>query len=276
MPTGDDVIRQGRKYLGVPYRLDGRENCSRSAMYCDCFTKITYNDLGIPLGWWTDQINYGEPVSLPNRQPGDLLFFSGDGSGRLTHVGIQSYNGYLLHASSYFGKVVESELKYIRGLYDARRLAQASSSGGTTSSDWYARAVDNTVSSRFHAPRGWRLDSTRWQRGGSHVSATPARSNAAWFKFDIPRTALYNVYIWHPAARNLNSAMPFGVYSPSHPSADGSGMVWKYVDLRSGGGQWRYVGRYRIPAGDRWVAASSRWSNRSGYVVADSVRIASV
>jgi hypothetical protein len=37
-------------------------------------------------------------------------------------LGIQSYNGYLLHASSYYGKVVESELRYVNGLYAARRL----------------------------------------------------------------------------------------------------------------------------------------------------------
>jgi len=91
-------------------------------MDCDCFTKRTFNDLGIRLGWWTDQLKYGRPIALANRRAGDLLFFSEDGSGRLTHVGIQSYNGYLLHASSYFGKVVESKLKYMRGLYAVRRL----------------------------------------------------------------------------------------------------------------------------------------------------------
>jgi cell wall-associated NlpC family hydrolase len=91
-------------------------------MDCDCFTKSTFNDLGIRLGWWADQLDYGKRIALSDRRVGDLLFFSEDGSGWLTHVGIQSYNGYLLHASSYFGKVVESELKYMRGLYAARRL----------------------------------------------------------------------------------------------------------------------------------------------------------
>lgn len=273
MATGGDVIRQGRKYLGVPYLLDGRKNCSRRAMYCDCYTKITYNDLGIPLGWWTEQFNYGTPVSLSNKQPGDLLFFSGDGSGRLTHVGIQSYNGYLLHASSFFGKVVESELKYIKGLFDARRLTGTTSG---TSAGGYSRIVNNANSSRFYRYPGWSLASAPGQRGADHARARPAREAAAWFKFDIPSTAAYNVYIWHPASSNFNSAMPFGVYSPSHSYADGSGMVWKYVDLRSGGGRWKSIGRYRIPAGDRWVAASSRWSNRSGLVIADAVKITSV
>jgi len=122
MASGADVIRRGRKYLGTPYVSGTPSPCNNSQMDCDCFTKRTFNDLGIPLGWWTDQLKYGRSVSIPNRRPGDLLFFSEDGSGRLTHVGILSNQGYLLHASSYFGKVVESQLKYMRGLYAVRRL----------------------------------------------------------------------------------------------------------------------------------------------------------
>jgi cell wall-associated NlpC family hydrolase len=122
MATGADVIRSGKKYLGVPYKLGVPNPCNGWQMDCDCFTHRTFKDLGITLGWWTNQINYGRPISLSNRRPGDLLFFSEDGSGYLTHVGIQSYNGKILHASSYYGEVVESELKYMRGLYAARRL----------------------------------------------------------------------------------------------------------------------------------------------------------
>ncbi len=122
MATSGDVIRSGRKYLGVRYVSGTPSPCTSSQMDCDCFTKRTFNDLGIRLGWWSDQLNYGRRIDLSYRRPGDLLFFSEDGSGRLTHIGIQSYNGYILHASSYFGKVVESELKYMRGLYAARRL----------------------------------------------------------------------------------------------------------------------------------------------------------
>lgn len=96
--------------------------CNARQMDCDCFTKRTFNDLGIRLGWWTNQFNFGRRIPVRNRRPGDLLFFSEDGSGRLTHVGIQSFNGHLLHASSFFGRVVESELRYMRGLYHVRRL----------------------------------------------------------------------------------------------------------------------------------------------------------
>jgi cell wall-associated NlpC family hydrolase len=122
MVTSREVIRRGRKYLGVPYVSGAPSPCSGLGMDCDCFTKRTFNDVGIRLGWWTDQFNYGRRISVANRRLGDLLFFSEDGSGYLTHVGIQSYDGYILHASSYYRKVAESQLKYVKGLYAVRRL----------------------------------------------------------------------------------------------------------------------------------------------------------
>ena len=54
-------------------------------------------------------------------QVGDLVFFDEHGDG-ISHVGIYSGNGKLIHASSYFGKVTESEMKYIKGYVGATRL----------------------------------------------------------------------------------------------------------------------------------------------------------
>ena len=122
MTTTAEVLISGRKYLGVPYVHGAPSPCSGLGMDCDCFTKRTFNDLGINLGWWTDQLKYGRRISVANRRPGDLLFFSEDGSGYLTHVAILSRNGYVLHASSFYNKVVESELMYLNGLYAVRRL----------------------------------------------------------------------------------------------------------------------------------------------------------
>ena len=122
MATRAEVISSGRKYLGVPYVSGVPSPCSGLGMDCDCFTKRTFNDLGINLGWWTDQLKYGRRISVANRRPGDLLFFSEDGSGYLTHVAILSRNGDVLHASSFYNKVVESDLMYLNGLYAVRRL----------------------------------------------------------------------------------------------------------------------------------------------------------
>jgi cell wall-associated NlpC family hydrolase len=51
------------------------------------------------------------------------VFFKEGGRRRgITHVGIYSGRGNLVHASAYFGKVVESKMRYVRGYSGAKRL----------------------------------------------------------------------------------------------------------------------------------------------------------
>jgi cell wall-associated NlpC family hydrolase len=65
-------------------------------------------------------MGYGRPVSSP--APGDLLFWSEDHSGVITHVGIAMGGGMTIHASNYAGYVTETPIKYIPGYVGARRL----------------------------------------------------------------------------------------------------------------------------------------------------------
>jgi cell wall-associated NlpC family hydrolase len=60
-------------------------------------------------------------VGYNDLKRGDIVFFA-EGGGRLTHVGIYSGRGNLVHASAYFGKVVESKMRYIRGYSGAIKL----------------------------------------------------------------------------------------------------------------------------------------------------------
>jgi hypothetical protein len=73
-----------------------------------------------------DQWKRGKRVrKKSNLRPGDLVFFDENRNGKLQpwdHVGIYSGNGYLVHASGYFGEVVESKMKYIRGYWGAKRF----------------------------------------------------------------------------------------------------------------------------------------------------------
>lgn len=121
--TGYDVVREARRYIGTTYRLGGPSACKPFvAMDCTCLTTTVFRKFGrslpdSPQGLWD---RYGSRVSSP--QPGDVVFFSEDGSGRITHVGIYSGSGKLVHASSYFGKVVESQMRYIRGYKGAKRM----------------------------------------------------------------------------------------------------------------------------------------------------------
>lgn len=122
--TGNAVVAEAAKYLGTPYVLGGSEVCvPYEMMDCSCFTSTVYAAFGIsmpdsPQG----QLGYGTPVSGPPAA-GDLLFWSEDGSGYVTHVGIAMGDGTTIHASAYAGYAVQGTgIDMIPGYIGARRL----------------------------------------------------------------------------------------------------------------------------------------------------------
>jgi hypothetical protein len=122
---GRRLIRRGRWHIGTPYRLSPPAPCWAYVKEdCSCFTKIVFRRFKKVRDSPVLQFKYGHKVrSRSNLRRGDLVFFKERGRGRpITHVGIFSGNGHILHASSYFNRVVNSKLKYIRGYYGARRI----------------------------------------------------------------------------------------------------------------------------------------------------------
>lgn len=124
-PTGRDVVRQSRRHLGTPYgsspcRINVKEDCA-------CHTKLVFKKFGYNLPDHPGrQWNYGRKIAKSNLRPGDLVFFDDtrNGSIRDAHdgVGIYSGNGYYISGNSYFGKVVEKEMKWRKGYFGAKRL----------------------------------------------------------------------------------------------------------------------------------------------------------
>ena len=115
------VVRQARSHIGTPYRY---ATCTAGRMSCTCLTKSTWGRFGhnLPMteyGQWKHEPS--KKVGYNDLKKGDIVFFA-EGGGRLTHVGIYSGRGNLVHASKYFGKVVESQMRYIRGYAGAIRL----------------------------------------------------------------------------------------------------------------------------------------------------------
>jgi cell wall-associated NlpC family hydrolase len=63
-------------------------------------------------------------VEKSDLRPGDLVFFKEAGEGHpITHVAIYSGGGNIIHASTYWGRVVERPMKYVSGYYGARRMS---------------------------------------------------------------------------------------------------------------------------------------------------------
>ena len=122
-PTGRDVVRVARSHIGTPY---GHNPCRKGVEEdCSCHTKLVFKKFGRslpddPARQW----KYGNKVAKSNLRPGDLVFFKEGGSRVITHVGIYSGNGELVHASAWskYRKVVEKPMKYIDGYVGAKRL----------------------------------------------------------------------------------------------------------------------------------------------------------
>jgi len=126
------LIRNGRRHLGTPYRLSPPNPClALRKEDCSCFTKLAFRpfDVWLPESpikqYWAKGGNGNHRKWVPKDKlmRGDLVFFKEAGYNRpITHVGMYSGNGYVLHASSYFGKVVEGKMRYLKGYYGARRV----------------------------------------------------------------------------------------------------------------------------------------------------------
>jgi cell wall-associated NlpC family hydrolase len=122
-----EIVRYGRTHIGTPYYHSPPRACwAYEKEDCSCFTKLVYEQFGKELPddptelYWDKDRKW---VSRADLQRGDLVFFKENGpENPITHVAMYSGNGYVLHASAYYQKVVESEMEYIEGYFGARRI----------------------------------------------------------------------------------------------------------------------------------------------------------
>ncbi len=120
---GSEVVERARTHLGTPYRHSPPLPCQAyRSEDCSCLTRLVFSE------WLTlpddpvRQWQVGRSVERSDLLPGDLVFFKEAGEGNpITHVGIYSGGGNIIHSSSYWGRVVERPMKYVEGYYGARR-----------------------------------------------------------------------------------------------------------------------------------------------------------
>jgi peptidoglycan DL-endopeptidase RipA len=119
---GGDVLAVADDHLGTPYVFSPPGPCvAFEAEDCSCFTMLVFQEFGIALPDSPGgQMGYGTPVyGAP--QAGDLLFWSEDGSGYITHVGIAMGDGTTIHAQVH-NEVTITSINYVNGYVGARRL----------------------------------------------------------------------------------------------------------------------------------------------------------
>jgi len=106
--TGQAAVDEAYAYLGAPYGVAGLD--------CSGFTSAVYGDLGVYLpDDPAAQYAYGTPSTA---EAGDLVFFDEHGHG-ISHVGIATGYGTMIHSSTYYDAVVEVPINSVPGYVGA-------------------------------------------------------------------------------------------------------------------------------------------------------------
>lgn len=120
---GEQIVAEGKKYLGVPYVYGGT---SPSGFDCSGFVYYVYKQLGYSV-YRTAGAQYrnGTAVDRSELQPGDIIIFYNSAITSIGHSGIYVGDGQFIHASSGSGQVIISDLSqsyYDVRFYGARRV----------------------------------------------------------------------------------------------------------------------------------------------------------
>ncbi len=96
-PSGADLVRTGKKFLGLRYLWAG---VSAWGFDCSGFTYTIHRAHGIDIPRDADaQAETGRDVAVADLRPGDLLFFAEPGGGgAVHHVGMYIGDGKMIHA----------------------------------------------------------------------------------------------------------------------------------------------------------------------------------
>jgi cell wall-associated NlpC family hydrolase len=94
----DTVLAATKALLGIPY-VWGGESLSEGGFDCSGLTQYVFKKAGYNLNRISeDQAKQGAYVSGMNLQPGDLVFYSFEGTSNINHVGIYIGGGKMIHS----------------------------------------------------------------------------------------------------------------------------------------------------------------------------------
>lgn len=125
--TVNNILSDAEDFLGTPYKFGGT---TKSGLDCSGLVITVYDDNNVTLPRRSsDQALEGKKIDISETKPGDLLFFSTSGNGKVTHVGIVKEirtKGEItfIHASTTKGVIISSlnEKYWNKAFLFARRV----------------------------------------------------------------------------------------------------------------------------------------------------------
>ncbi len=118
LPTNREsrILREALRHIGTPYVYGGT---GAGGIDCSAFTRTVFNNsMNIALPRTTvEQYRVGQPVRMPERRFGDLVFFNTTGRNP-SHVGIYLGDNLFAHASVSNGVTISS----LESTYFQRRI----------------------------------------------------------------------------------------------------------------------------------------------------------
>ncbi|MCB9647736.1 MAG: N-acetylmuramoyl-L-alanine amidase [Deltaproteobacteria bacterium] len=127
--------------------------------------------------------------------------------------------------------------------------------------------VDNETQGRFRASSAWDVSSWSSGRIGSNYRfrRPQQKSDPAEWRVPVPETGNWEIFARVPGY-GYNNKAPFLIYNRGQTT-----VVWR--NLGQFGGEWMSLGTFALDAGDDWLVGLSCWTNGTGYLIADAVRI---
>lgn len=117
---GSEIAAYAQKFVGNPY-VWGGESLTKGAD-CSGFVQTIYRQYGysIPRVSADQARNAGKEVSISDRKPGDLIFYT-DSRGKVNHVAMYIGNDRIVHAANSRQGIITSIYNY-RKVYKIRRV----------------------------------------------------------------------------------------------------------------------------------------------------------